>query len=122
MFYKHSSFYCLQPSCGKVMFLHMSVTLSTGGVWCLADNPWADTPTLGQHPHPGQTPPLGRHSPGQTYPWADTPSGQTLPLGRCPPLGKHPLWADTPRQTPTPSDGHCSGQYASYLNAFLFSL
>ena len=39
---------------------------------------------------PRQTPPLGRHPL-----WADTPSGQT------PPLGRHPLWADTPSgQTP----------------------
>ena len=35
-------------SCGKVMFLHLSVILFTGGgVW--ADTPWADIP-------PGQTP------------------------------------------------------------------
>ena len=26
-------FYRLQRSCGKVMFLHVSVILSTGGVW-----------------------------------------------------------------------------------------
>ena len=39
-----------------------------------------------------------------------------------PPPGRHP-----PRQTPPPPgkhtpphDGHCSGQYASYWNAFLF--
>ena len=38
--------------------------------------------------------PLSRHTPGQTpYPWADTPP---------------------------PADGYCSGQYASYWNAFLF--
>ena len=36
------------------------------------------------------------------------------------PLGRHPL-ADT--DTPPPSlDGHCSGRYASYLNAFLYYL
>ena len=39
--------------------------------------------------------------------------------GRCtPPLGRHPLWADTP---PHPADGHCGGRYASYWNAFLLS-
>ena len=35
--------------------------------------------------------------------------------------GVHPPWADPPRQTP-PSDGHCSGRYASYWNAFLLSV
>ena len=29
--------------------------------------------------------------------------------------GRHP-----PGQTPPPPDGHCSGRYASYWNAFLF--
>ena len=45
-----------------------------------------------------------------------------------------PPWADIPRQTPpfrhplpsacwdTPPGGHCSGRYASYWNAFLFSI
>ena len=40
------------------------------------------------------TPP-GRHAPGQTPPWADT--------------------------DPPPRYGHCSGRYASYWNASLFS-
>ena len=44
--------------------------------------------------------------PGQT-PRADTPPRKTPPLGRHPP-GRHP-----------PPDGHCSGRYASYWNAFL---
>ena len=47
--------------------------------------------------HAGITSPL-------TPPWAYTPLGRhTLPLGRAPP----------------PADGHCSGRYASYWNAFL---
>ena len=97
-------FYCPQRSCGKVMFLHLSVILSTGE--CLADTyPWADTP-LGRHPH-----------------WADTPLGH--PLGRPPwqtPRGKTPPWTDTPRQTLplSPAYGYCSGRYASYWNAFLY--
>ena len=50
--------------------------------------------------------------------------GGVHPLGRHPhPLGRHPR-ADTPEQTPPgqtpPRDGYCSGQYASYWNAFLF--
>ena len=45
--------YCPQRSCGKVMFLHLSVILFTEGV---SDRPaWANTP-LGSHP-PQQTPP-----------------------------------------------------------------
>ena len=59
----------------------------------------------GVHPQADTTPqadnlwadPMGRHPPGQTPPWADTPQADTLP-----------------------SDGHCSGRYASYWNAFLF--
>ena len=48
----------------------------------------------------GQTPPR------QTPPQADTPQADTPP-------GRHPLGR--------PQDGHCSGRYASYWNAFLSS-
>ena len=46
-----------QRSCGKVMFLHVSVILSTWGVW------QADIPPHGQTPPAGQThtPLAGRH-------------------------------------------------------------
>ena len=108
--------------------------------------PWADTsfwqtPPLGRQP-PGQTPqadiPLSRHPPwvdtttwahtllpGQTPPlWADTPlSKHPPPLGQTLPLGRHPLplvRQPPPPEDTTPPDGHCSGQYASYWNAFLF--
>ena len=73
-------FYRPQRSCGKVMFLHVSVIQCTGEVW-------------------------------QTPPWANPPC-------QTPSLGKHPPW-ETP---PPPSDGHCSGRYASYWNVFLFYL
>ena len=46
-------------------------------------------------------------------PWADTPQAD--------PHNRHTPWADIP-QTDTPRDGHCSGRYASYWNAFLFSV
>ena len=49
--------------------------------------------------------PLGRHPMGGH------------PMGRYPPA-RHPTRADT---LPLP-DGHCSGRYASYWNAFLFLL
>ena len=63
-----------QRSWGKVMFLHMSVILFTGG-----RSTWAGTP-------PGRyTPlPLGR------YPQAGTPPGQVPPSpGQVPPLGRY---------------------------------
>ena len=48
------------------------------------------------------------------------------PLGR-PPSGRHLPGRHPPGQTPIPQadnpplrDGHCSGRYASYWNAFLF--
>ena len=56
---------------------------------------------------------VSKHALEQTPPWANTPlQADTLPPGR------HPLpsacW-DT-----HPPDGHCSGRYTSYWNAFLF--
>ena len=74
--------------------------------------------------------PLGRHSPS----WADTTPRQTTHPGQTPPRqtpppGRHPLTRHTPqpdthldRHSPAPQDGHCSGRYASYWNAFLFGL
>ena len=59
-----------------------------------AHTPWADTPQA----DPPVRPP----------PWADTP--WETPPGRHP-LGRHP----------PPPDGHCSGRYATYWNAFLYS-
>ena len=54
-----------QPSCGKVMFLHVSVILFAGGGWSGRQTPlWADIPWQtppGRHPL-GQTP-LSRHTP-----------------------------------------------------------
>ena len=48
-----------------------------------------------------------------------TPLGKHPPPGRHP-LGRHPPDRHTPGQTPLPrADGHCSGQYSSYWNAFL---
>ena len=72
--------------------------------------PRADTP-LGRHP-PGRHP-WGRHSQADT-PWVETPR-QTPPWAETPP-GRHPPYSG---QTPPP-DSYCSGQHASYWNAFLF--
>ena len=77
-------------SCGKVMFLHLSVILSTGGSAAVHAR---------IHP-PGQTPP---------------PPGQTpVHAGIHPPVGRHPSGRHPSR------DGHCSGRYISYWNAFLY--
>ena len=46
-------FYRPQQSCGKVMFLHLSVILFTGGFVC---------GPLGGHPPPGQTTPSAVHA------------------------------------------------------------
>ena len=86
------NFYHPQRSCGKAMFLHMSVTLSRG---------------VSASVHAGIHPP-GRHPPGQTPP-EQTPPRQTPRPGRHNPhLGRHPL-----------ADGYYSERYASYWNVFL---
>ena len=61
--------------------------------------PPADTPSWA-----GTQPSLGRCTPGQVH-----------PLGRYTLLGRY-----TPRAGTPPNDGHCSGRYTSYWNAFLF--
>ena len=76
-------YYRPQRSCGKVMFLHLSVILFTGGRGCSV--------------HAGIHTPLVRHPPGQT-PWTEHPS-----------LGWHPrqtplAWADNPTWAGTPID------------------
>ena len=70
-------------SCGKVMFLNVSV-IPYRGVW------QADTP--GRQTQPGRQTPPGRHTP---------PGEADIPL---------------------PRDGHCSGRYTSYWNAFLLEI
>ena len=75
-----------QRSCGKVMFLHLSVILSMGGVCSSAC--W-DTHT--QTP-PRQTPPLGRHPLGRpplpSACWDTHPLAQCI-LGYTPPCPVH---------------------------------
>ena len=80
----------------KVMFLHLSVILFTGGV-CLSAC-WDTTPPRARHP------PRTRHPPGP-----GTPQDQATPPRPAPPGTRHP----------PPADGYCCGRYASYWNAFL---
>ena len=89
----------------KVMFLHVSVILLTGGS---PENP----PPQDQ----GEPPPGSRRTPPDQ---ADPPPGprRTPPRPGRPPPG--------PRKTPPPQEEHCSirsmsGRYASYWNAFLY--
>ena len=86
----YPTYYRPQRSCGKVIFSQACVKNSVNRGWGVSASVHG-----GIHPPPGQTPP-----------------GQTPPsLGR-------PPWADTPRADTLP-DGHCSGRYVSYWNAFL---
>ena len=92
-------FYCLQCSCGKVMFLHVSAILFTE----LSGRhfPWAHTP-LPRHTHPGQKPPWAHtpdthtpsHTPRQTPTWAHTTLEPQHP-GHTPVWAQTPPWADT---------------------------
>ena len=69
-------------SCGKVMFLQVSVCPQGGGAH----------PSLGRHP-PWHTLPLSRHPPGRQPLWADTSLGRH-------PHRQTPPWADTPLPLP----------------------
>ena len=99
-----------QRSCGKVMFLHLSVILFTGG--CLPQcmlrytHPWADILRVDT--------PCPVHAGIHTFTPCPVHSGIHIPLPSA-------CW-DTP---PLPSacwdtHGYCCGRYASYWNAFLF--
>ena len=57
----------------KVMFLHLSVILFTGGVSQRAMVRWCLPLGLGGVYHPVQTPPEGRHHLDRYPPWADYP-------------------------------------------------
>ena len=107
---------------GKIIFLHLSVILFTGG------STWAGTPwqvhCLGRYT-PQQVPPRQVHPPGRYNP----PQQVQPPPGRYTPLAGTPLGRYTPRQVPpqastTPPKVHAgirstSGRYASHWNAFL---
>ena len=86
-----------QWSCRKVMFLHLSIILFTGGRGLYSRwNP------PGQRPLPGQRPP----------PWTED-----SPLDRAPPRTEIP-WMETYPPGLISSSGHRSGRYASYWNVW----
>ena len=120
---------------GKVIFLHLSVILFTGG-----GSTWAGTSSLSRYIPQGRyipwagTPPTGT-PPGRYTPWACTPPRQVHPPGQVhphrytpgqvhPPAGTPPGQVHPPRQVHPPSlpiRGSMCGRYASYWNAFLLS-
>ena len=133
-----NSRYMLVTGCNevvaKVMFLLMSVILSTGGCASVhagipppgadtprADGPWEQTPPWSRPPR--ADPPRSRHPLEQTPPLPE----ETSPLGADTPgadisPGSRPPGADTPPISPREADSgirSMSGQYASYWNAFL---
>ena len=76
---------------GKVIFLHLSVILFTGG------STWAGTPPRQVHPNPRQGTPTGQVPLWQVHPSGRyTPQAGT-PLGRYPSPGRY-----TPWQVPLP--------------------
>ena len=98
-------------SCGKVMFSQACVKNSVhrGEGGCIQH-------ALGQTPRVGIPACTGSETP--------TPLPGKYPSmhwGR--PLGRYPSihWSRQPRQADTP-DGHCSGRYAPYWNAFLLNI
>ena len=109
-----SVYYWPQRSWGKVMFLHLSAILFTGGSVSV---------------HAGIPPPWGPDTP----PGPGFPRDQAPPQDQAPPGTRHPRGSDTPHrdqappqeQTPHPLRSPCweiqptSGRYASYWNAIL---
>ena len=102
---------------GKVIFLHLSVILFTGGEY------------LGRYP-PGRYTPWDQVHPRTRYTtWASTPPDQVHPLGRYNPLDQvHPWARYPPRQVHPPRHRACweirsmRGRYASYWIAILLAL
>ena len=86
------------------MFLHLSVTLSTGGV-CLKTC-WDTHPPPGRHP-------AGGHPPGQTPHPCPAHAGIHTPPSQC-------MLGYTVPSACWDRHGYCCGWYASYWNASLF--
>ena len=103
----------------KVMFLLVSVILSTGGL--RQGDPCRETP--GREPPIRETPLAGRAPRGKAL----LPAGRALPpsrenplqQGEPPPGRETPLAGRPPWQGAPPGIRPTSGRYASYWNAFL---
>ena len=97
-------------SCGKVVFLQVSVILFTGGgvgiPACLAGPQGVGIPACL----------AGNQAHTQGGAWEVWRGGVSRPT----PRGCIP--ACTEADPPPPADGYCCGRYASYWNAFLFKI
>ena len=101
----HLNFYQLQTKFVKVMFLHLSVILFTGGVKPRPRGVW---PGVCPGPHGGVSRPTPEGRLGVPRP---TPGGVQAPAhGGCIPACT---------EADNPADGYCCGRYASYWNAYL---
>ena len=110
----------------KVIFLHLSVILFTGGGVCLSacwdtipHPPGADTSPSRQPPSPPEQtpPPCSRHPPEHSPPRTRHPQGLSTPT---PGTKYNPLGLSTPPREANSGIRSTSGQYASYWNAYLF--
>ena len=127
---------CYRPQRSCEGYVFTGVCLTTGGEYLTRYTPEEQTPPGADPPweHTGppgtRYTPLGPGTPPSTRytPRADTPLGPgTHPQDQVHPPGTrytpwdqvHPLGPGTP---PLPRYGHCCGRYASYWNAFLFTL
>ena len=117
---------------GRVIFLHLSVILFTGGEYLGRYNPAGTTP--GQVHPPSRYTSWQVHPPGTRYtsrpgtPPAGTPPTGTPPRPGTPPRTRytptpwdqvHPPGRYPPREQCMLGDTATSGRYASYWNAFL---
>ena len=87
----------------KVMFLHLSVILFTGGMVCLSAC-WDTTPREAHPPRKCTHPPPQKHTlPGSTPPGSTPPGNHPLPQGSTPPRKDPlPLGSTPPRKDPPP--------------------
>ena len=117
---------CLVTGCkevvAKVMFLLVSVILSTGGVSGRENPPSRETPLAGRTPPAGR-PPLAGRPPPQGDPWQGDPQLGEPPCQGEPPERENPPAGRTSQQGEPPPAGRppgirsMSGRYASYWNA-----
>ena len=103
----------------KVIFLHLFVILFTGG----SASVYAGIPTPPGAAPPGADTPRSRHLPGpDTPPPSSHPLEQTPPRPDATPPGPDTLPGADPPRSRHPGVWSMSGRYASYWNAFLYSL
>ena len=122
----------------KVIFLHLSVILFTGGglpgrtPLCQGEPPCQGDPPARENPPARETPSPVRETPlpcqGELPCQGDPPARENPPWPGRPPLpGRTPRTRENPpcQGEPPPQEADCSirstsGWYASYWNAFLF--